>query len=665
VTLPSADLLTGPEKRGAAGASRPANLRVAAAIGGLIFLAALLVRMSGFTEAFPGGTLQVPPFDDLYHALRITYSAAHFPGVLDFDPSRGPAGAWCPWPPLYDLLAGGAARLLGGTSGPGVRARAVFFPPFVFSLFAGTVATLVARRAGPAAGLVAGTAIAFSFPLWDVSRLGTLDHHFLEPPLLLALAAAFVAAVDGRRPVLARTVFLAGSLTIALFVQTSFLLAAGVGLGALLLVAHEETTPLAIGAAGFGAAAGAVFLWRAAHPPDYPATAWYLGTPHAALLAGAGATCALAAALQGHSPSLLRRLAIAVAGGGAVALSIPGTAAAFLQGARFLGGDPWLSTIAEFRPLFVGEGAAPFRELVMLGGGALLVFPFAVGAARGQRRDRIVLAVFSLAFLAASIGTRRFTVVAIPLLAIVGGLVTADAARRSRAAALGAAALTAGPALALAPIWLNLHIPVVPPEAAPMVRTARRLQALPTNGGRLLGPWSWGHLFHVAGNRPVVIDNFGAMIGRKTFDDAEAALLLRRDDGFRAYLRRNGIRYVVLQNPVIAVRSFTLCLEQPLDPWLRPKAPAGRPEPTALLRSTVWWRLYAGASPGAPAGEVPAGFRLLYADPAAAGAPPPWDGPAMVVWEFTGAPTNVSAPSGRTSATLAAKPSLSSGPPRS
>jgi asparagine N-glycosylation enzyme membrane subunit Stt3 len=639
VILPPEHPGPGPEEPGLARAFRPAHLRAAAAAGGLVFAAALLVRLSGFAEAFPGGTPQVPPLDDLYHALRITYSAARFPAVLDFDPARGPAGAWCPWPPLYDLLAGGAARLLGGASPPGVRARALFFPPVVFSLFAGAVAVIVARRAGSAAGLVAGTAIAFSFPLWEVSRLGTLDHHFLEPPLLLALAAAFAAAGDGRRSVLARTLLLFGSLTVALFVQTSFLLAAGVGLAALLLVAHDDATTLGLAAAAFGAAACAVLLWRAAHPPDYPATAWYLGTPHAAALVGAGVTCALAAALRRRFPMPLRRLAIALAGGGAAALMVPGTATAFLEGAGFLGGDPWLSTIAEFRPLLAGEGADPFREILMLGGGALLVFPFAVGAARGRRRDRIVLAVFSLAFLAASIGTRRFSVVAIPLLAVAGALVTADAARRSRTAALGAAVLTAGPALALAPLWLGLRIPVVPPEAAPMVRTARRLQALPPDEGRLLGPWSWGHLFHAVGGRPVIVDNFGAMIGRRTFEDAEAALLLRRDDGFRAYLRRNGVRYVVLQNPVVAVRSFALCLGQPLDPWLQAGTPDARPEPTPLLRSTVWWRLYAGASHGAPAGTVPAGFRLLYADPAPAGAPPPWDGPAMIVWAFSGPPS--------------------------
>lgn len=634
MTLPSAGSWPEPEKRGQDRAFRPPGLPIAVATGALIFAAALLVRFSSFAEALPGGVPQVPPLDDLYHALRITYSAAHFPAVLDFDPARGIAGAFCPWPPLYDLLAGGCARLLGGTSPLGVLTRAAFFPPLVFSLFAGAVAAALALRAGPAAGLVAGAALAFSHPLWVVSRLGTLDHHFLEPPLLLAIVVSLHVACDERRPAFVRSLLLAAALTAALFVQTSFLLAAAVALGALLLVAAADGRTLGIAAWAFGTAAAAVLLWGAAHPRSYPSSAWFLGTPHGAALAGAGVTCAVAAFLRDRSPSPFRRLVIAVAGGSAVALAVPAAASAYLEGARFLGGDPWLSTIAEFRPLFFGERATPFRDLLALGGGALLVFPFAVDAVRRRNRGRIILAVFALAFLAASVATRRFSVMAIPLLAIAGALVTAEAARKSRTAAFAAAALTAGPALALAPLWLGLHIPVVPPEATPMVRTAQRLQALPPGEGRLLGPWSWGHLFHVIGNRPVILDNFGAMIGRTTFDDAHAALLLRRDAGFRSYLRRNGIRYVVLQNPVVAIRSFALCLDQPLDPWLRRESPAGDPVPTRLLRSTVWWRLYESSSPRGSARVAPGGFRLLYADPAAAGAPPPWDGPAMVVWEF-------------------------------
>jgi asparagine N-glycosylation enzyme membrane subunit Stt3 len=627
---PSATRGTGSPGRGA----RSGSLWLAVAVGLAAFALALLVRISNLNEAFSQGVPQFPPADDLYHAVRIVHSALFFPDVLDFDSGRGIAGSWCPWPPLYDLLAGGAARLLGGTTPRGVLVRAAFFPPIVFSLFGGAAALVLTLRAGPLAGAVTGAALAFSHPLYVVSRIGAIDHHFLEPPLLCGVIAAICAATDVHRPVATRSLLLAGCLTAAIFVQTSLLLAAAVGLAALLLVSFDEGSTLACAALAFGVTAAAVGLRAATRPPAYPVNAWYLGAPHAAAFAGAGVTCLIAAVLMHRAPPV-RRFSVALLGGAAATFAVPGSAAAVLEGARFFGGDPWLATIAEFRPILFVPGATPLRDLVLLGGGTLLVFPFALEACRQRRRHRLVLALFALVFLAASLSTRRFVVMAIPLLAVSGALVAADAAAWSRVLAAGAAVLTAGPALALAPLWLGLRIPLVPPDAAPMVRAAQHLRALPPGRGRLLGPWSWGHLYHVMGNQPVVLDNFGASIGRTAFEDAHAVLLLTRDSAVPRSLTRLGVRYVVLQNPMVAIRSFALCLDQPLDPWLRPETPGGGPVPTRLLRSTVWWRLYAGASPHGPAGAIPAGFRLLYADPAAAGAASPWDGSSVVVWEFT------------------------------
>ncbi len=618
---------------------------LAVAVGFASFALALLVRISNLEEAFQGGVPQLPPADDLYHAARIVHSAFFFPGVLDFDPARGLAGAFCPWPPLYDLLAGGTARLLGGASPQGVLARAVFFPPAVFSLFAGAAAFVLARRAGALAGSVTGAALALSHPLYMVSRIGAIDHHFLEPPLLGALVAAVCAATDVRRRPAARSLLLAGSLTAALFVQPSFRLAAAVALAALLLVSYDDAGALRCGAAAFALAAAAVGLRAATRPPGYPVDAWYLGTPHAAALAGAAVTCLLAAVL-GNGKARIRRIPLALLGGAVTSLAIPGSAPGLLEGVRFFGGDPWLSTIAEFRPLLFVPGATPLRDLVLLGGGTLLVFPFAFSALRGKRKHRVVLALFALAFLAAGLSTRRFVVMAIPLLAVSGALVAADAAARSRLLAAGAAALTAGPALVLAPLWLALRIPLVPPDAAPMERATRQLRTLSPGRGRLLGPWSWGHLFHVAGNQPVLLDNFGASIGQTVFEDAQAALLLTRDAAVRHAFRRLGVRTVVLQNPMLAIRSFALCLGQPSEAWLRAGTESRPPAPTPLLESTIWWRLYAAAAtPARGVGPAPPGYRFLYADGTPAGALPPWDGPAVVVWEFSPSEGGGAAPS--------------------
>src|SRR5437660_9466264 len=97
----------------------------------LVFATALAVRTAGRHD--------IPPFDDLYHAKRIAFTAAHFPDVLSFDPDRGFHGAFCPWPPFYDLAMGAAARA-------GVDVR--WLPTILFSIFAAGMALLFAQGFG-------------------------------------------------------------------------------------------------------------------------------------------------------------------------------------------------------------------------------------------------------------------------------------------------------------------------------------------------------------------------------------------------------------------------------------------------------------------------------------------------------------------------------------
>ncbi|MFY9551315.1 MAG: hypothetical protein WAU32_09215, partial [Thermoanaerobaculia bacterium] len=118
----------------------------AVAIGGAVFLLAFAVRAANARLAFAGGSPQVSPVDELYHAKRIVSSALHPLTVLDFDSARGTHGAFCPWPPLYDLAAGTAARALGGRTPAAVLRRAVWFPPLAAALAAGLLAGAVARR---------------------------------------------------------------------------------------------------------------------------------------------------------------------------------------------------------------------------------------------------------------------------------------------------------------------------------------------------------------------------------------------------------------------------------------------------------------------------------------------------------------------------------------
>src|SRR6266550_166520 len=133
------------------------------------FWVALAVFVISITLRFDPAAAY-PPYDDLYHAKRIAYSAANFPHVLNLDRDRGLGGAFCPWPPLYDLACATAA--LAGAS---LR----WLPPAGFSLFASAV--------GFALGPIAGIGMAVSPYLINVSKTAAIDHHWIESALLLSI----------------------------------------------------------------------------------------------------------------------------------------------------------------------------------------------------------------------------------------------------------------------------------------------------------------------------------------------------------------------------------------------------------------------------------------------------------------------------------------------
>src|SRR5438105_7960950 len=128
-------------------------------ISAVIFVTALLVRLANAPMIVGGGQAILPagqagspvphsltPLDDLYHWKRIAFSAAHFPAVLEFDRDRGERGAYCPWPPLYDLACGAVARLLG------MRAI-IWIPPILGAIAAAVAALFIGKAFGSRAAI--------------------------------------------------------------------------------------------------------------------------------------------------------------------------------------------------------------------------------------------------------------------------------------------------------------------------------------------------------------------------------------------------------------------------------------------------------------------------------------------------------------------------------
>lgn len=583
------------------------------AVASIAFLAAFLPRIANLSTAFVGGIPQLSPFDEMYHAKRIVHSSAHPFSVLDFDPNRGVGGAFCPWPPLYDLAAGGAARLAGGTTAVESVARASWIPPIVASLVAAIVAAYLAKRVGREAGLLAGIALAISTDFIDRSRLGAIDHHFLEFPLVLALVAA-VALVHrsaSGRAALRNGTILGLVVTAALLVQTALLLSGAIVLATVLLRDRRERFPRLSASIGFFTAAAFVFFYRQVQPPGYPDSQWYLGVPHAAALTAAGAACLAQLWLLDRRMRPARATALALFAGVLVLAAVPRAPAALLGGSRFLGGDPWLASIVEFQPLFIGPDRIWWADLGLLGGGLLLAV--AAATTRPWRRGgRALLLAFTLGYAAAALTSSRFLAIAAPLGAVAGAIAVADLRRaRGRAAGALAAALLLVPSLAMSAGRVIRPASPVTHDMVPLLRTAELLRNPSTPPGRVLGPWSWGHLFNVVGGRGVLLDNFGTVGGQTEFENATAATLATREDFVADFCATRGVRFVVLQDPLPYFGSHAEMSGFPRAAYERTSAVRGtEPSATALMKSTFWWRAYfeeGRARPGT--GEAGARFR--------------------------------------------------------
>ncbi|HXH39224.1 MAG TPA: STT3 domain-containing protein, partial [Thermoanaerobaculia bacterium] len=572
------------------------------------FALALAVRLLNAHYIFDGtGKPRITPVDELYHWKRIAYSAAHFPHVLEFDRDRGIGGAFCPWPPLYDVASGGAARLLGaeGDSADAVLTRVVWFPPLLFALFTGITVFVLARRWGTRVAVLSGIALATSPFLVTTSWIGSIDHHFLEPVFTFAIlgAACLGLSARNRREQIRAGILLGIAITAAMFVQTALLVSAALAFVVLFVGAEGVAATC-----GFGIAAIAVVLYRLTRAPGFPDNQWFLGWTHASLFAAAAVACAVnrkagvggrgsgvgAMAMRETAPTpdprlptpVIRTAFFALLAGLAILLASPSVPSSLVSGAHFFGGDRWLRTIQEFQPLWRARGDDLLSDLTGLSGGAVLVWFLLSRALRTHDRIRLAVALFAIVYLGLTITSRRFWIVAIPLLALAGALYVPLIARK-RLALLAALAIALPPPLQLAG-WLTTPIPPVQPNQQQWLRATTFLQTLPP--GRVLGPWSLGHAIDVEGKHAVVIDNFGTMPDTDTFEHAQEALLAPTEATLARYCDAAGVRYLILEQPRFGIASANAILGTQRAP-----------------ESTWWWHVWRG--------EQPRLFHLLWSEP--------------------------------------------------
>jgi len=560
----------------------PMSSSRAASLAASFFVLALAARLLNLPFAFDRqGYVRIAPVDELYHAKRMVYSAAHFPHVLEFDGDRGVTGAFCPWPPLYDVMAGGAARLIGATDAEGVLQRVVWFPPIVFALFTGLAVLVLAASCGIAEAVLTGIALATSPFLVTTSWIGSIDHHYLESGLTFAILGAVCLALRARnhRDRVRAGVLLGVAIVAAMFVQTALLISTALAFAALFFFTDGFA-----GACGFGMASFAVAIYRLTRAPGFPDNQWFLGWTHTALFAAAAVACAILWRSP-RPPTIARRL-LAVLAGGAILLVTPTVPQSLFNGAHFLGGDRWLKTIQEFQPLWRARGADLLSDLVGLSGGVVLVWFLLIRALRARDHMRLTIALFAISYLLLTITSRRFWMIAIPLLALAGA-VYVPLIQRKRLALLAALAIALPPQLQLYG-WLQTPIPTVPPNQEQWLRAASFLSAMPA--GRVLAPWSMGHAIDVVGHDAVVIDNFGTMPDAGTFERAQEALIAPNEATLIRYCDAAHVRYVILESPRYGIASANVILGLHRD-----------------ATSTWWSRVWRG--------EKPKLFRLIWREP--------------------------------------------------
>jgi len=175
-------------------------------------------------------------------------------------------------------------------------------------------------------------------------------------------------------------------------------------------------------------------------------------------------------------------------------------------------------------------------------------------------------------------------------------------------------------------LWMQHPLTsVIPQRTLPWLRAARFLQGA-HEPGRVLAPWSMGHAIDVLGERAVIVDNFGTMPDPITFDRTHDALLARTEDALVKFCRASGVRYIVIENPVSGLPLAAMVLGMDGANYVR--ITGGMPpfSVSRLAQATWWWRAYFRRSLQH--------FELVYVDPQLYAAGTPFQGPALMVWEF-------------------------------
>ncbi len=568
----------------------------AALLLALAAVTAFVARSLGVESVFTGdGSVVFALGDAFYHARRALFSFEHWPKVLLFDPLLNyPGGADVPWPPLYDLLLAGVARLFG--SGIQTFERVAAWVPVALGVLT-ILPVYAAGRVVGGRGL--GIAAAFLFALLPAtiafSNVGNIDHHAAQGFLgavLLAASLRVVAADASERVVRRGFVVLALARSALCLVWPGSILYVAVADGCLLaagvLWARRD---LLLGEAA-SALASALFVLPVVlvSRPSVggPFSATYLSMLHVVTLVGVAGVAAGVQFLEARRPSPSAAQRALRAGGLGVLLVLPVIAATGVLGEVAFAFDYVAKTDAyagqnlEQFPLFRFAGGFSDHLARQVFGFFAYLIPFAPLAALAYARDpdrrgpALVLAGWSAVFGALALYQTRFGNDYAPSGSVALALLLHSVAKRLVPQRREGLAVTVAVAFGLA-----LLLPVFQGAAHTFGVTLAALRADTPNVDRILGTYPGtmirfaqqvraatpetagfddpgvqpeygilaypgiGHVLHYTAHRATPADNFGPYIGPPNYSAVGSYFGLRSEAEAVAEAERLRIRYIV------------------------------------------------------------------------------------------------------------------------
>ncbi len=437
-------------------AKRPANnLKFSIIALTAVVIVAFLMRMLSYASVTANGSITFNGYDDFYHMRRILYTASNFPHSLNFDSYINyPYGFEVGWPPLFDLLGGLLAKILGGGQ-PDLHT--VEFAGALLPVILG-VLTIIPLYVAAASVFDRKTAFlgAFIFAVLPahvyISRFGAVDHHVAETLLSTSAYAFFIFALkwagEGSLSLTSlRKIFsekkLIKSLTSAVvsgfffallvftwigapvfvsfivlyaFIQTALDLKAGRNSDYLLICTVTAllatllfTIPLSAGSVRPGLEMSAMYL------------SWFQVFYVLSLLAGTLILWGFSSYISKkgldwkYYPAIL--ILVSVAGLLSLRIFSAGSYAFVIEGMRFfLGKGEYIGTISEAVPLFLtAQGKLTFSAVL---GSLGLCFPAAVGGLfllglewKGEKSkpEGIFFLLWSIFFAYLALSQRRFS----------------------------------------------------------------------------------------------------------------------------------------------------------------------------------------------------------------------------------------------------------------